>query len=80
MKKILLDSDNLKIWQDGDSYFAIYDAGAHLVKMRKDEISEEEAKLACSGFDSATKMLFALQKRLIESGLDPYESNYKLED
>lgn len=76
MKKKLFTFNDLEVWQEGNRYFAIYDAGAHQVTMRKDEITEDEANLACRGSESATEMLFGLQKRLIEQGEDPYISNF----
>lgn len=76
MKIRLFKFSDLEIWQEGNRYFAVYDAGAHQVTMRKDEITEDEAKLACTGNEGATKMLFALQKRLVEQGENPYISNW----
>ena len=75
MKKKLFTFSDLEIWQEDDRYFVIYDVGAHQVVMRKDEITEEEAKFACADSESAMKVLFDLQKRLIEQGVDPYVSN-----
>ena len=57
--------------------FAIYDAGAHQVVWRKDEIAKQEAELAITGQDGAVAVLFALQKRLTDAGINPYISNYK---
>ncbi|NOU35900.1 MAG: hypothetical protein HOO88_03915 [Kiritimatiellaceae bacterium] len=79
MKKKLFTFNDLEIWQEGDRYFAIYDAGAHQVTMRKDEITEYEANLACSGRGSAIEMLFGLEKRLIKLGENPYVSNFTKE-
>lgn len=79
MKRKIFQFNDLQIWQEHDRYFAVYDAGSHQVKMRKDEISKDEANLACRGNESATEMLFKLQKRLIEAGVDPYISNFPSE-
>jgi len=73
--KILFTLADLEIGQEDDQYFAIYDVGAHQVMMRKDEITEKEASLVCSGNLSATEMLLGLQKRLIDQGVNPYISN-----
>jgi hypothetical protein len=75
MKKILFKFNDLEIELDDERYYAVYDAGAHQIVMRRDPITEEEAKLACSGPEGATEMLFSLQRRLIEAGFDPYRSN-----
>jgi hypothetical protein len=76
MRRKLFQFNDLEIWQEDDRYFAIYDAGSHQVTLRKDEISKDEANLACRGNESATEMLFTLQKRLIEAGVNPYTSNF----
>ena len=65
-----------EIWKEEGKYFALYDAGAHQVFMRKDEISEEEAKLASrGGSQNVMKILWKIQKLLIENGENPYISN-----
>lgn len=78
MKKMIFTLADLEIWQEDNRYFVIYDAGAHQVNMRKDEITEKEANLVCSGNISATEMLFGLQKRLIDHGENPYTSNFSV--
>ena len=76
MKEIIFTENDFEIWKEDEKYFAIYDAGSHQVVMRKDEISETDAKIACAGNpQNLTKILFALQAQLIKSGIDPYESN-----
>jgi hypothetical protein len=75
MKRQLFKFNDLEIWDEDGNYYAVYDAGSHQVTMRKDQITEEEAKLASSGEEGATKMLFALQARLKRAGIDPYSSN-----
>ena len=75
MREKLFKFNDLEIWMEGEKFYALYDAGAHQVVMRKDEITAEEAKLACSGDKEATKMLFALQERLTRAGINPYVSN-----
>ena len=75
MKILLKKFSDLEIWRDGNRYYAVYDAGTHQVTMRRDDLTEDEAKLACTDDESAIRMLFALQKRLVEQGQDPYVSN-----
>ncbi|MGY2257819.1 hypothetical protein [Pseudomonas sp. SDO55104_S430] len=75
-KKIFQFSD-MEIWARGDRFFVRYDAGSHQVAMREDEISEQEAKNASVSADAAMKMLFILQRRLIDAEVDPYISNIK---
>ncbi|WP_227245193.1 hypothetical protein [Paraburkholderia caribensis] len=66
---------DMEIWKRGDKYYVRYDAGSHQIGMREDEISEEEAMRASQGKNEAISMLSALQKRLIDSGVNPYVSN-----
>jgi hypothetical protein len=75
MDRLLFELADLQIWQRGDLYYARYDAGAHQVVMREDEITEAEAKEAMKNGRLAVQMLQNLQKRLIEQGIDPYISN-----
>jgi len=77
MDEKLVEFSDLQIWRRGGRYFARYDAGAHQVAMREDEISEDEARSAMQGKDAAMKVLFALQRRLIAAEIDPYVSNTK---
>jgi hypothetical protein len=70
----LFQLNDLEIWKEGDRFFATYDAGSHQVIWRKDEITGEEAELARR---APMEMLFALQKRLSEAGIDPYIANFE---
>ncbi len=74
MDTIIFEFNDLKIIKRGNRFFAHYDAGAHQVVMREDEISKEDAEYACRGSEMAQAMLFRLQKRLIDAGIDPYVS------
>lgn len=71
----MLEFNGLTIFEEKGRFFVIYDAGAHQVAMRKDEISVEEATLGASGKENAIEMLYRLQKRLLAAGIDPYRSN-----
>jgi hypothetical protein len=75
MRELVYDSDGLAVFQEGTKYYIRYDAGAHQVVLREDEISEEEARLVMQGHREAARVLFALQKRLTLAGIDPYVSN-----
>ena len=77
MKEKIFEFSDLAIWKENEKFFAYYDAGSHQVMMRKDEISEDEARTACEGPESATRMLMNLQRRLVEMGVDPYRSNWE---
>ncbi|MFT3715633.1 MAG: hypothetical protein QM774_06720 [Gordonia sp. (in: high G+C Gram-positive bacteria)] len=76
MKHYLFQDDSgFAVFEQGGKFYVRYDAGAHQVEMREDEVSEAEAHEASKGLDSANAVLFKVQNRLIESGVDPYVSN-----
>jgi hypothetical protein len=61
--------------REGHRFWIRYDAGNHQVVLREDEISGAEAREALTGDDALTRVLFRLQKRLTEAGIDAYVSN-----
>jgi hypothetical protein len=65
----------LQIFRRGDRFFVRYDAGAHQIAMREDEISEAELGQAMLGREHALQMIFNLENRLVKSGENPYVSN-----
>lgn len=71
----LFEFNDIEIWKRGEKYFVRYDAGAHQIVIREDEISEENALQASEGKEAAIKMLFDLQRKLELSGINPYISN-----
>ena len=75
MREMIYDDDGVAVFKDGAKYYVRYDAGAHLPAIREDEISEGEAKQVIASTAEATQVLFALQKRLTATGIDPYVSN-----
>lgn len=75
MKENIYELADLEIWECNGRFFARYDAGAHQIVMREDEISEDDAQQAMKDPKEASNMLLSLQKRLIENGIDPYVSN-----
>ncbi|WP_415891271.1 hypothetical protein ACMXYV_08120 [Neptuniibacter sp. SY11_33] len=77
MNQKIYDDGDLEIWQRDGKYFLRYDAGAHQIAIREDEISKEEVELVAKSVESATKVLFAIQKRLEAEGIKPYRSNIK---
>lgn len=75
MKDNIFDDGDVQILRDGQKYFVRYDAGAHQVVMREDEISAEEAAKMMADSAEISVVLFTLQKRLEMSGHNPYKSN-----
>jgi hypothetical protein len=75
MPELIYDNDGLQIRQHGSKFYLRYDAGAHWVAIREDEISKDEATQVMTGSAEATNVLFGLQKRLTLSGINPHVSN-----
>lgn len=71
MKTKIYDDHGIEIFEEDKRFFVQYDAGAHMVVNRLDEISEAEAKLAMQGPQDAYHVLISLQKRLEAAGIDP---------
>jgi YD repeat-containing protein len=77
MSQVIFDADGLVVSKVSAKFYVKYDAGAHQIAMREDEISEEDARRVMAGPAEATKVLFELQDRLLRAGIDPYGSNVK---
>lgn len=77
MGEVIFDEDGLVVSKRGVKFYVKYDAGAHQIAMREDEISEEEARRVMTDPTEATKVLFELQKRLTQAGINPYAANLK---
>ncbi len=75
MREFIYDDDGVAVVKEGSRYYVRYDAGAHQIAIREDEISEDEAKQVMAGVAEATQVLFAVQRRLTAAGIDPYVSN-----
>jgi hypothetical protein len=75
MREVTFALSDLEVIRDGDRFFVRYDAGAHQVVMREDEISEADARRIQSGKQEMVEVLHSLQQRLVACGVDPYVSN-----
>ena len=75
MDGVIFEGDGLVVSEIGTKFYVRYDVGTHQVVIREDEISEEEARRIMSGSAEASKVLFALQTRLTQAGINAYVSN-----
>ena len=75
MRAKIYDQHGIEIFQEHSRFFVRYDAGAHTVVPRLDEISKDEASVAMTGSAAAERVLLSLQKRLQAAGFDPYKAN-----
>ena len=71
-----LDEQAFEVVERSGRYYARYDAGAHQIAWREDEISSAELALIESEPDGVSQVLRSLQQRLAASGVDPYRSNW----
>lgn len=71
----IYSGDGIEIRRLLDRYFIRYDAGAHQIELREDEIMLDEAEEAMASPAGASNVLIRLQKRLLAIGSDPYRSN-----
>jgi hypothetical protein len=76
MHELSLEEDGIEIVRRDDHYYVRYDAGAHQICWREDEISEEDAVKIKTGRTGEYEVMLGLQKRLLASGIDPYVSNW----
>ena len=77
-------SSTLFIKQKGDKLYLIYDIGAHVERLREDEITQQQAdrviKDDINGLTSdIVKVFREIQSKLTRDGIDPSKSNYSFE-
>lgn len=75
MRENIFDDGDVQIFKDCQKYSIRYDAGAHQIAIREDEISTEEANRIIADPAEISVVLFAIQERLEKSGHNPYKSN-----
>ena len=74
-----LQHDGIEVVRREGQLFVRYDAGAHMAQWREDEITEDEFHGLTVGTTSCSRTMLEIQKRLIASGVDPYQSNWNPE-
>lgn len=72
---IIYKDDNVRVEAIGSDFFITYDAGAHQIEMRRDNITAAEAQHIAADPAAINTILIDLQKRLTASGINPYKSN-----
>ena len=56
--------------------FVRYDAGAHQVAWREDEINKQEFDGIAGSAELQNETMLAIQRRLEATGTDPYQANW----
>jgi hypothetical protein len=72
-----IDAEGLEVIRRDGRLFVRYDAGAHQVVWREDEISQADLERMKGGEQAEYRVLLEVQKRIERSGQDPYVSNWK---
>jgi hypothetical protein len=71
-----LQREGLEVVTHDGRYFVRYDAGAHVIAWREDEITEQEFASIQRGGEAQYRAIIAMQRRLEQSGTDPYLQNW----
>ncbi len=75
MTEVIYQDDSVAVFAKDERYFIRYDAGAHQVEIREDEITQEQAKSIAADPANIEPILWQLQRRLQDTGVNPYKSN-----
>ncbi|WP_196138404.1 hypothetical protein [Aliikangiella sp. G2MR2-5] len=79
MEKVIygkISLSTIQIVKRDDKFYIRYDAGAHQIVWREDEITESEVVAMLNGQASESQVLSSLQQRLLQVGVKPYVSNW----
>jgi hypothetical protein len=71
-----LSSEGMEVVSRGGRFFVRYDAGAHQIAWREDELSADEFDRLRSSKTGEYDVIIALQRRLHLSGEDPNRQNW----
>jgi len=71
-----LKESGLEVVARDGRHFVRYDAGAHVIAWREDEITEQEFASIKQGGAAEHQAILAMQHRLELSGVDPYRQNW----
>lgn len=71
-----LKSEGIEVVSREGRHFVRYDAGAHVVAWREDEVTPQEFAAIAQGGASEHQAILAVQRRLELSGVDPYRQNW----
>ena len=69
-------NEGLELVRRNGKLFVRYDAGAHQIAWREDELTEEEGIELQKGTKQEQEVILTLQRRLEGIGQNPYEQNW----
>jgi hypothetical protein len=76
MDNVVYKSQGIEVVVRDGRYFVRYDAGAHQVVWREDELTESELESIKLGGSMQMQAMFHLQRRLEQCGINPYLQNW----
>jgi hypothetical protein len=71
-----LKSEGIEVVARDGRYFVRYDAGAHQIVWREDELTESELASIKLGGSAQREAMFHMQRRLERSGVNAYSQNW----
>jgi hypothetical protein len=71
-----INAEGLEVVCRSDRYFVRYDAGAHQMAWREDEITADEFKRLSASRSNEYEVIVGLQQRLRNQGEDPNCQNW----
>jgi hypothetical protein len=75
---MIYNDNSVSIEKRLNHFFIRYDAGAHQIEMREDEITENEFEQILANPAMIEIILISLQNRISNSGRNPYKSNIEM--
>lgn len=61
MMKLLIEDEGISLLEDVEKYYLQYDAGAHMVKKKRIEITKEEAEICQLDFNEMYNIILQYQ-------------------
>ncbi len=71
-----INTHGIEVVRREGRYFVRYDAGAHAIAWREDEITFSEFELLSAGDNVEQQAMFQIQRRLEQAGVNPYIQNW----
>lgn len=75
-----LSKRGLEVVERDGRYFVRYDAGAHQIAWREDELFPAEFEQLKTGEAGEYQTIIGLQRRLLQAGIDPHVQNWRPEN
>jgi hypothetical protein len=80
MSTVIFEDYGLAISEDDQGYYVVYNASDGGVAMREDPITKDEAAQIMAGPRHASRVLLAVQGRLVHTGVRPFKTNMRFRE